>query len=44
MKPATTALIAYLNAVIGYFDVRSFSLMPFAFALRGGATSRNHSD
>jgi uncharacterized phage protein (TIGR02218 family) len=37
MKPATTALINYLNAVIGYFDGEIIFADAFVFALRGGA-------
>jgi uncharacterized phage protein (TIGR02218 family) len=36
MKPASTALIAYLNAVIGYFDGEIIFADAFVFVLRGG--------
>jgi hypothetical protein len=37
MKPASTALISYLNAVIGYFDGEIILADAFVFVLRGGA-------
>jgi hypothetical protein len=44
MKPVTTALIDYLNAVIGYFDGEIIFADAFVFAFRGATPRYNHLD